>query len=83
VPDRSVIPYELDAIVSAYAASGMFINSTQISIVVCVTIILKIVAEVILMVPAYGFCAVPPETKFETSTCGQIFGLPLFPPTTC
>ena len=83
VPDRSVIPYELDAIVSAVSSSGVFISNTQISVIVCVTIILKIIAEVILMVPAYGYCTIPMEAKFDTSTCGQFFSLPLFPPTSC
>ena len=47
VPDESVIPFFLDSIVSAVCASGAFTGPRfQFTIDVCVTIILKIVAEV-------------------------------------
>ncbi|MFA7163981.1 MAG: hypothetical protein WC097_07490, partial [Eubacteriales bacterium] len=42
--------------------------------------ILKIVAKVELLVPAFGFCEIPPCEEFSEQICDEIFDLPLFPP---
>ena len=44
-------------------------------------IILKVVAVVELLVPAYGYCEIPPCDNFSDSTCDAFFSLPLFPET--
>ena len=49
---------------------------------VCVTIILKVLAQVEILVPSYGFCTIPPCEEFADSVCDEFFSLPLFPPAT-
>ena len=81
VPDESVIPFFLESIVSAVCASGAYIGPRyQFTIDVCVTIILKIVAEVELLVPSFGFCDIPPCEEFAENVCDEFFRRPLFPP---
>lgn len=82
VPDESVIPFQLESVVNAVCVSGRFIpgETFRFEVDVCITIILKIVAKVELLVPAFGFCEIPPCEEFAESVCEEIFNLPLFPP---
>ena len=80
VPDDSIIPFFLDNIVSAICVQGNWVGGTKFEITVCVTIILKIVAEVDLLIPAFGFCTIPPCEQFAENICDEFFSLPIFPP---
>jgi len=80
VPDESVIPFFLDNVVSAICVTGEQISGYQFQLTVCVTVILKVVAEVDLLVPSYGFCSAPPCEEFAENVCDEFFGLPIFPP---
>ena len=52
-------------------------------ITVCVTVVLKVLAEVDIMVPTYGFCEIPPSEEFAENVCDEFFSLPLFPQSSC
>ena len=52
-------------------------------ITVCVTVVLKVIAEVDILVPTYGFCQVPPCEEFAENVCDEFFSLPLFPQSSC
>jgi hypothetical protein len=80
VPDDSIIPFFVDDIVSAICVTGTWVGDNNFVITVCVTIILKIVAEVELLVPAFGFCQIPPCEQFAENICDEFFSLPIFPP---
>lgn len=82
VPDESVIPFKLESIVSAVCVSGDFIpgETFRFRLDICITIILKIVAKVELLIPAFGFCDIPPCEEFAENICDEFFKLPLFPP---
>lgn len=80
VPDESVIPYTAEAVVSAICVSGEYIDDFRFDITCCVTVILKIVAEVELLIPAYGFCRIPPCEEYAENVCEDFFELPIFPP---
>jgi len=80
VPCESIIPYELSALVSAVCVNGDYVGDRAFDITVCVTVILKVVAEVNLLVPSYGFCRVPPCEEFAENVCDEFFGMPIFPP---
>jgi hypothetical protein len=82
VPDESVIPFHLESIVNAICVSGRFVprDTFRFDVDVCVTIILKIVAKVELLIPAFGFCEIPPCEEFAENVCEEFFKLPLFPP---
>ena len=47
------------------------------------TVVLKVLAEVDIMVPTYGFCQVPPSEEFAENVCDEFFSLPLFPQSSC
>ena len=74
IPDDSIIPFTLESLVSAICVSGSYIGNCTFDITVCVTVVLKVLAEVDILIPTYGFCQVPP--------C-EFFSLPLFPQSSC
>ena len=83
VPCESIIPFTANSIVSAICIEGEHRGGCSFLISICVTVILKIVAEVELLVPTYGFCAIPPCETFAQNVCDEFFGLPIFPQTDC
>lgn len=80
VPDESVIPFFVEGIVSAFCVLGTWVGDCTFDITACVTVILKLVAEVDLLVPAFGFCRIPPCEEFAENMCDEFFSLPIFPP---
>lgn len=79
VPNDSIVPFEVDNLISAICVSGVYMRGTCFVITVCVTVILKVIAEVCLLIPAYGFCRIPPCEEFAENVCDEFFGLPIFP----
>ena len=79
IPDESIVPYNLEAMASAICVSGCFVGNNQFKMTVCVTIVLKVLADVEILVPSYGYCAIPPAEEFADSVCEEFFSLPLFP----
>lgn len=83
VPDDSIIPFTVEAVVGAISVSGTITGSDGTFTLVadvCVSVILKIVAMVELLVPSFGFCEIPPCEEYADETCDEFFSLPLFPP---
>ena len=80
IPDESIVPYTLEAMVSAICVSGTYLGNNQFKMTVCVTIIMKVLANVEILIPSYGFCTIPPAEEFADSVCDEFFSLPLFPP---
>ena len=79
IPDESIVPYCLEAMASAICVSGCYIGNNQFKMTICVTIILKVLADVEILIPSYGFCTIPPAEEFSDSVCEEFFSLPLFP----
>lgn len=79
IPDESIVPFTLDSLVSAICVTGSYIGNGKFKLTICVTIVLKIIAEVELMIPTYGFCQVPPCEEYAENVCDEFFSLPLFP----
>ena len=52
-------------------------NSFTVS--ACVTCILKVAMQVELLVPSYGYCAIPPAQEYSQEICSGFFELPLYP----
>ena len=80
IPDESIVPYCIESMGSAVCVSGNYIGDHTFEMTVCVTVILKVIAEVEILVPTYGFCSVPPCEEFSENVCEEFFSLPLFPP---
>ncbi len=83
IPDESIVPFTIEALVSAICVSGCYCGEGTFEITVCVTIILKVLAEVEMLIPSYGLCAVPPCEEFSESVCDEFFSLPIFPQNPC
>ena len=83
VPDESIVPYTIDTLVSAICVSGKHCGNNTFDITICVTIVLKIIAEVEMMIPSYGLCSIPPCEEFAENVCDEFFSLPLFPTSNC
>lgn len=79
VPAPSIMPYTCTATVSAVSAEGTFNPDGTFTVNACVTVILKISIEVQLLVPTYGYCAIPPAQDFSQEVCQGFFELPLYP----
>ena len=79
VPEPSVIPYEIVAVVNAVSAEGEYLSDGDFQITICVTVILKVVMDVELLIPSYGYCYIPPCQEYQEEICEGFFDLPLFP----
>lgn len=80
VPAPSIMPYNVTAIVSAVAPEGTFITQgNTFSVNCCATVILKVSMPVELLVPSYGYCAIPPAQEYSQEVCAGFFELPLYP----
>lgn len=83
IPDESIVPYSIEAMVSAICVSGTYVGNNVFELEICVTVLLKVLAKVEILVPSYGFCEVPPCEEFADSVCDEFFSLPLFPQALC
>ena len=79
VPDNSVIPVELDSTVTFVALNGTYQDTDTFVVTACSTIILKVVAEVELLIPTYGYPQIPSCQPYSQEVCAGVFDLPLFP----
>ena len=80
VPDDSIVPYTLEGLASAICVSGCYRGENVFRLTICVSIILKVLAQVEILIPSYGFCNIPPCEEFADNVCDEFFSLPLFPP---
>ncbi len=79
VPSASIMPYTVEAVVSLISTQGSYSGENQFTIDACVSIILKIVMEVELLVPSYGYTAIPPCQEYTQEVCAGFFELPMYP----
>ena len=82
VPDESIVPFALEGMASAVCVAGSYRGDNTFRLTVCVTVVLKVLAQVEILIPSYGFCPIPPCEEFADSVCDEFFSLPLFPPST-
>lgn len=75
----SVMPYSIVASGSLYSARGTYVSETEFSLTVCLTTILKVIMQVHLLIPSYGYCYIPPCQEFNEQVCDGFFDLPLYP----
>lgn len=80
VPAPSIMPYAVKAVVSSVSPQGTY-NAADgtFTIRACITLILKITMTVELLVPSYGYCAIPPAQEYSKEVCAGFFELPLYP----
>ncbi len=80
VPPASVMPFTVTSVASCVSPEGSFDAATgTFSLSACVTCILKVAMQVELLVPSYGYCAIPPAQEYTQEVCSGFFELPLYP----
>ncbi len=79
IPSASIMPYAVEAVVSFVSTIGSYTGVNQFTIDGCVSIIMKIVMEVELLVPSYGYTAIPPCQEYTQEICAGFFELPMYP----
>ena len=79
IPSASIMPYNVEAIVSLVSTQGTTTGENQFTIDACASIIMKVVMEVELLVPSYGYAAIPPCQDYTQEVCAGFFELPVFP----
>ncbi len=79
IPSASIMPYDVEAVVSLVSMQGTYADLNQFIVDACVSIIIKIVMEVELLVPSYGYAAIPPCQEYTQEVCAGFFELPMYP----
>ncbi len=80
VPAPSIIPFTVRAVASVAAPDGTFDAATNgFTVSLCSTVIIKISMPVEILVPSYGYCAIPPAQEYSQEVCAGFFELPLYP----
>jgi hypothetical protein len=80
VPAPSIMPFTVSAVMSVVAPDATFVSATEgFSADLCVTIILRVSMMVEMLVPSYGYCAIPPAQEYSQEICSGFFELPLYP----
>lgn len=79
VPRASMVPVRVEPVASVVVPQASFTSETEILLDACVMLIIKIVADVEILVPSYGYCNIPPCQEASQDVCQGFFELPLFP----
>ncbi len=79
VPQNSLIQTRIEPVASAVIPQATFSSDTTLLLDACVLLIIKVVAEVEVLVPSYGYCNIPPCQEANQDVCEGFFELPLFP----
>lgn len=79
IPTASIMPYGVEAVVSFVSTQGAYSSENQFIIDGCTSIILKIVMDVELLIPSYGYTPIPPCQEYTQEVCAGFFELPMYP----
>lgn len=78
VPETALVPAEVQASAKIVGVNGTLSNNV-LTIGLCVTIITRIVADVELLIPSYGYPALPNCQEYTEDICSAVFNLPIYP----
>lgn len=79
IPSASIMPYEVKSVVSVVSTLGTYTGLNQFTIDCCASVIMKIVMQVELLIPSYGYTAIPPCQEYTEEVCAGFFELPMYP----
>ncbi len=79
VPQEGVIVPEVEATAVINGLQNTVTAGNIVTTNACVTIITKVVAEVLLVVPCYGYLCLQPAQEYTQEACGSVFSSPVFP----
>ncbi len=79
IPASSVlVPVEIQAVCNVTGLNGVLSDSV-LTTTLCISIITKVYADVIISIPTYGYPCIPPCQEFEEDICEGVFNRPIFP----
>jgi hypothetical protein len=79
VPQDGVITPEIKVTAVVVGLQNSVVNGNTVTTNACVTIITKVVADVIIVVPSYGYPVLPPCQEYTQDVCSGVFDTPVFP----
>ncbi len=79
VPQEGVISPQIEATAIVNGLSNTVAAGNIVTTNACVTIITKVVAEVLLVIPSYGYLVLPNTQEYTQEACGSVFNTPVFP----
>lgn len=78
LPSESLAPYQIEAVAAVRSSIGSFISEDTVNFVYCIIDIIKVIVNVDILVPTYGY-PVYPGCRECGQACPGILNLPLFP----
>lgn len=79
VPQDGVISPQITATVAIIGLQNTVASGNTVTTNACVTIITKVVADVILIIPTNGYPVLPPCQEYTQDVCSGVFNTPVFP----
>ncbi len=79
LPSEAVVPYEIEVATGLFANVGSINDSGLLSMTVCARQIVRVVADVEILVPSYGYCEYPECAEDGDASCLGLLQLPVFP----
>jgi hypothetical protein len=79
IPSASIMPYSVVSVVSLVSTLGTYTAENVFTIDCCVSAMIKIVMDVELLIPSYGYAAIPPCQDYTQEVCAGFFELPMYP----
>lgn len=81
VPQPSLHPIRVESLGLFRSQIGTQTATNQFTVTGCLQIIIKVVADVLLLIPTYGYPTLPACQVSEVNVCPGIFETPIFPTT--
>ena len=81
VPHPSLHPVRVEVPAQFRSKIRTYTGTNQFTVTGCLQIIIKVVADVLLLIPSYGYPTLPPCQIEEVNVCPGVFDTPLFPGT--
>ncbi|MBQ9786091.1 MAG: hypothetical protein IJW25_01335 [Clostridia bacterium] len=78
-PQPSLHPTRVEVTAQFRSQIGTFSGENTFTVTGCLQIIIKVVADVLLLIPSYGYPTIPPCQVEEVNICPGIFDSPIFP----
>lgn len=83
VPQPAITPVEITATALFSSNIGTFTGDDSFTVTACLQVLIKVTAEVDLLLPSFGYPVIPPCQSCENTTvCPGIEDLPLYPTAT-
>jgi len=78
-PQPSLHPTRVEVTAQFRSQIGLFSGENIFTVTGCLQIIVKVVADVLLLIPTYGYPTIPPCQVEEIGVCPGVFDSPIFP----